>query len=74
MDYDQRLPAQRGENDERGPGGTLQQAGKHPGETYSAQPFPDLARIALATFRERQVGKSRVLTRDSPGGFPVLAR
>ena len=39
-----------------GPGGTLQRAGKHLGESHSAQPFLKPARIALATFCERQVG------------------
>jgi hypothetical protein len=51
--------------------GTLQWAGKHLGKTQSAQPFLEPARIALATFCERQVSKSRVLTRESPSGFPV---
>ena len=51
--------------------GTLQRAGKHLGKTQSAQPFLEPARIALATFCERQVSKSRVLTRESPSGFPV---
>ena len=39
-----------------GPGGTLQRAGKHLGESHSTQPFLKPARIALATFCERQVG------------------
>ncbi len=54
-----------------GPGGTLQRAGKHPGESHSTQSFLEPARIALAPFCERQVSKSRVLACDSPGGFPV---
>src|SRR6478672_11492539 len=51
--------------------GTLQRARKHFGKTQSAQPFLEAARIALATFCERQVSKSRVLTRESPSGFPM---
>src|SRR4030095_4332626 len=54
-----------------GPGGTLQRAGKHLCESYSTQPFLEPARITLATFCQRQVGKSRVLARERPGGFPV---
>src|SRR6266850_6365750 len=54
-----------------GSGGTLQRAGKHPGERHSTQPFLEPARIALTPFCERQVSKSRVLARESPGGFPV---
>src|SRR5436309_6258603 len=54
-----------------GPGGTLQRAGKHLCESYSTQPFLEPAGITLATLRERQVGKSRVLARESPGSFPV---
>src|SRR5437773_3513346 len=54
-----------------GPGGTLQRAGKHLGESYSTQPFLKPACIALAAFRERQVGKSSVLARERPRGFPV---
>ena len=37
----------------------------------SAQPFGKPARVALATFCQRQVGKSRVLARERPRGFPV---
>src|SRR5436190_23174576 len=51
--------------------GALQRARKHLGKTQSAQPFLEAARIALATFCQRQVGKSRVLTRESPSGFPM---
>src|SRR2546426_3457245 len=54
-----------------GPHRALQRAGKHLGESHSSQPFLKPARIALATFCERQVGKSRVLARERPGGFPV---
>src|SRR5215470_13119549 len=50
---------------------TLQWAGKHLGKTQSAQPFLEPPRAALAAFCQRQVGKSRVLTRESPRGFPV---
>src|SRR6266576_2081153 len=54
-----------------GPRGTLQRAGKHLGESHFAQPFLEPARIALATFCQRQVGKSRVLARERPRSFPV---
>ena len=37
----------------------------------STQPFREPAGIALATFCQRQVGKSRVLARERPRGFPV---
>src|SRR5215510_9536498 len=51
--------------------GTLQRAGKHLGKSQSTQPILEPSRIALATFCERQVGKSCVLARDSPSGFAV---
>src|SRR5262249_41664659 len=54
-----------------GPGGTLQGAGKHLGESHSTQPFRKPTGIALATFCERQIGQSRVLARERPRGFPV---
>src|SRR5262249_50872988 len=54
-----------------GPGGTLQGAGKHLGESYSPQPFLQPTGIALATFCKRQIGKSRVLARERPRGFSV---
>lgn len=53
------------------PLGTLQRAGKHLGKTQPTQPFLEPARVALPTFCERQVGKSRVLARESPGGFAM---
>src|SRR5436309_3768822 len=57
-----------------GPGGTLQGAGQHLGESHSTQPFLQPAGIALATFGERQVGQARVLARERPGGFPVSSQ
>src|SRR5438874_2506798 len=54
-----------------GPHRALQRAGKHLGESHSAQPFLKPAGIALAAFCERQVGKARVLARERPRGFPV---
>jgi hypothetical protein len=54
-----------------GPGDTLQRAGKHLGESYSPQPFLEPARIAFATFCQRQVRKSRVLARERPRGLSV---
>src|SRR5215813_1296692 len=50
---------------------TCELAGKHLGESHSAQPFLKPARIALATFCQRQVRKSRVLARERPRGFSV---
>src|SRR5215467_7392736 len=54
-----------------GSGSALQRAGKHLGESHSAQPFLKPARIALATLCQRQVRKSRVLARERPRGFPM---
>src|SRR5215510_3173692 len=54
-----------------GSGSALQRAGKHLGESHSAQPFLKPARIALATLCQRQVRKSRVLARERPRGFSV---
>ena len=51
--------------------GALQRARKHFGKTQSAQPFRESARIAFAAFRERQIRKTCVLTRDSPSGFSM---
>ena len=44
-----------------GPSGPLQRAGQHLGKSHSTQPFLPPARIALATFCERQIGQARVL-------------
>src|SRR5262245_57297616 len=54
-----------------GSGSALQRAGKHLGESHSAQPFLKPARIALPTLCQRQVRKSRVLARERPRGFSV---
>ena len=54
--------------------GTLQRAGKHLGKTQSMQPFLEPARIALATFCERQVGKARVLAERVQAVSPCLAK
>src|SRR5262245_24209217 len=54
-----------------GPPRTLQRAGKHLSERHAAQPFLKSARIALATFCQRQIRKSRVLARERPRGFPM---
>src|SRR4030095_14916531 len=49
-----------------GPGRALQGTGIHLGERQAAQPFPELAGVALAALGQRQVGQSRVLAREAP--------
>ena len=49
-----------------GPDRALQGAGKHLGKRYLFQPFPEPSRRLLALFGQRQIGKSRVLARETP--------
>jgi len=53
------------------PDGTLQRTLKHLRESNAVQPLREPSRISLAAFRKRQVGQSRMLACNGPGGFPV---
>src|SRR5947207_3598888 len=54
-----------------GPNGALQGTRENLGENKSRQPLPKSARIAFAAFRQRQIGKSGMLTCSAPGSLPV---
>src|SRR5437899_1070766 len=49
----------------------LQRTRQHFRENRSGQPFSKTSGVALAAFRQRQIGKSCMLTRDTPGSLPV---
>ena len=49
----------------------LQRTRQHFRENRSGQPFSKTRGVALAAFRQRQIGKSCMLTRDTPGSLPV---
>src|SRR5215470_19096111 len=54
-----------------GPARALQGTGEHLGESQSFQSLSEASGVALPALRERQVGGPCVLTRKTPGGFPV---
>src|SRR5262249_52243041 len=54
-----------------GPGRTLQGTGENLCERQSFQPVPELAGVALVTFGQRHVGKSRMLAGAAPGRLAV---
>src|SRR5205823_14118018 len=49
----------------------LQRTRQHVGKNRSGQPFSKTRGVALAALRQRQIGKSCMLTRDAPGSLPV---
>jgi hypothetical protein len=54
-----------------GASGALQRTREDLREKQSGQSFPKPTGVAFAALREWQIGKSRMLPRETPRGFPV---
>src|SRR5262249_1362215 len=55
-------------------GRARQRTGEHFGEGVATQPLCETAGVVFTTLGQRQIGESRMLARQAPGGFAMSGR